>query len=126
MLKKQLERKDMESILLKKLREVERRGYSQDSNKKRYIVILECHKEYDWNITTMCHILDIGRSSYYKWYNHRESSEEELNRTLSILIFKAETVSENILDRNLTSLSPNEKWLTDVSEFKVCHVWDVV
>jgi len=37
LLKKQLERKDMENILLKKLKEIERRGYSQGSNKKRNI-----------------------------------------------------------------------------------------
>lgn len=34
LLKKQLERKDMENILLKKLKEIERRGFSQGSNKK--------------------------------------------------------------------------------------------
>lgn len=35
LLKKQLERKDMENTLLKKLKEIERRGYSHGSNKKR-------------------------------------------------------------------------------------------
>lgn len=35
------------------------------------------------------------------------------------LYSKAETVSENILDKNFTSLRLNEKWLTDMSEFKV-------
>lgn len=34
-LKQQLEHKEMESILLKKLEEIERRGYSRASNKKR-------------------------------------------------------------------------------------------
>lgn len=35
LLKKQLERKDMENTLLKKLKEIERRGYSRGSNKKQ-------------------------------------------------------------------------------------------
>lgn len=135
---------------------------------------MECHDYYDWSISTMCTILEIGRSSYYKWLNHEETSEEKLNKELIELIkfhntdskgilgyrrmtawinekdgysvnhkrikrlmdvvnIKAvirekrkafvsstqETISKNELDRNFLAVRPNEKWLTDVSEFKV-------
>jgi len=122
----------------------------------------------------MCEILLIPHSSYYKWLNHTETSEEMLNHELSqiILEYHAEfkgilgyrrmtlwinkrnqsnynvkrirrlmnlmgissvirrkrkgymkhqpqMTAENILSRNFKASHPNEKWLTDITEFKL-------
>lgn len=34
------------------------------------------------------------------------------------ILFTSETVTENVLKREFYATAPNEKWLTDVTEFK--------
>lgn len=64
----------------------------------------------------MCHILDVGLSSYYKWYNHKESSEEEFNRTLIELIKHYHTETKGILGyRRMTA------WINEKHGYNVNH-----
>ena len=51
----------------------------------------------------MCKQLEISRAAYYKWL-HRDTPEQE---------------AENKLKRDFNATAPNEKWSTDVTEFKV-------
>ena len=122
----------------------------------------------------MCKVLEIARSSYYKWTHRVETNSEienhelcnlildydemfghilgyrrmtdwinELNsvqynpkrihRLMKMLGVKSvirqkskkysrstpEITAENILNRNFFASKPNEKWLTDVTEFKI-------
>jgi putative transposase len=138
-----------------------------------YIVIAELNREKDYPIEKICHVLNLNRSSYYKWLNRcksvREAENEDLlhkigyiyaefngiygyrritdelnsqygtqynykriHRLTRIVGLQAvirrkrpkyqrstpEITAENILNREFTAEGLNEKWLTDVTEFK--------
>ena len=71
----------------------------------KYLAIQHFHAEKGWSIRWMCRQLGISKAAYYKWL-HRSAV--------------------NVLKRDFNASSPNEKWVTDVTEFKwyegpVCH-----
>ena len=125
-------------------------------------------------VVLVCHILDLNRSSYYKWKKRVKPAKEVQDETVCKLISeydvtfkhtlgyrrmtlfinrlnqtkysnqyihrlmkhlnikslirrkkynyiksKPEQTAENILNRDFTTNKPNEKWLSDVTEFKV-------
>ena len=137
-----------------------------------YICVQEMHKE-GYAITELCDILNLNRSSYYKWTHRSKSSSEleneallhdigliyaehngtygyrriadEYNAThekqynlkrfyrlvhivglLAVIRRKRpayqrstpEVTAENILNREFTANTVNEKWCTDVTEMK--------
>lgn len=137
-----------------------------------YLCVQEMHKE-GYAIAEICEILDLNRSSYYKWMNRAKSRREaeneallhnigriyaehngtfgyrriadEYNATherqynvkrfyrlvhivglLAVIRRKRpayqrsspEVMAENILNREFTAKTVNEKWCTDVTEMK--------
>lgn len=131
-------------------------------------------KDKGYSIVQICKVLDISRSSYYKYknrsqpekekqdellcslineyhltfdgilgyrrmtmfinrLNHKSFSEGYIHRLMNILgltarirrkkvnrkKIKPEYTKENILSRDFASKLPNEKWLTDVTEFSI-------
>lgn len=132
------------------------------------------HEEENYNISALCKVMNIARSSYYKWlkressnrqlenedlaekiklmqiknngilgsrrmkifinrkygtnYNHKRirrimkilgiSSIIRRKRTCCTIRSPKEQAAENILNRDFTANTYNEKWLTDVTEFK--------
>ena len=140
-----------------------------------YIAIKELSTEHpEYSVCSMCEILKINRAAYYKWKNHRNSKNDQLNEQIANAALKIHGehpdmgyrrirdtlehdynitvndkrvlricrkrkirsyikhryncctkpasdpayIAENILNRDFKSDTPNEKWLTDVSEFK--------
>ena len=138
-----------------------------------YVAIRYLHETEKYPILKLCTVLNISRSSYYKWLKRKPSAnqlqneaiigwirelyEEQngilgyrqmtiaINRThnvsynkkrirrlMQILGLKSicrikkktyipstpETEAENVLNREFYADAPNEKWLTDVTEFK--------
>ncbi len=140
-----------------------------------YTAIKELSEEHDdYPVSEMCRILGINRAAYYKWKNHGNSQNDNLNELIAQKVEKIHAehpdmgyrrirdtlehdhdinvndkrilrvcrkkkiqsyvkhryncctkpasdpayVAENILNREFKSDRPNEKWLTDVSEFK--------
>ena len=137
------------------------------------MAIKELNEEKGYPISALCGILNLNRSSYYKWLN-RDSSKQEVKdrrlieclctlhqesngifgyRRMQINLWRRyglnvnkkriyrvmraidmksvirrkrsnylkstpEITAENILNRNFTAVELNEKWLTDVTEFK--------
>ncbi len=94
--------------------------------------------EHGYLISALCKIGNISRAAYYKWL-HREipTYETENKRVLRICRKKGikstikyasngctrqaanpQFIAENILNREFSADSPNQKWLTDVTEFK--------
>lgn len=139
----------------------------------KYLAIQRLHEKKKYPITTLCDILGLNRSSYYKWLSrdadaqeakdsvliericilHEESNRifgyrrmqmnlkrrfgQVVNKKRVYRVMKAmgmesvirrkrpnyirstpEITAENILGRKFTADSLNEKWLTDVTEFK--------
>jgi len=131
-------------------------------------------KDKGYSIVQICKVLDISRSSYYKYknrsqpekekqdellcslineyhltfdgilgyrrmtmfinrLNHKSFSEGYIHRLMNVLgltarirrkkvnrkKIKPEYTKENILSRDFASKLPNEKWLTDVTEFSI-------
>ena len=139
----------------------------------KYLAIKSLHEKKKYPIATLCDILELNRSSYYKWLS-RDTSEQEAKDTeltqrictlyqesngifgyrrmkLNLLrrfgmnvnkkrvyrVMRAiglksvirkkrpnyirstpEVTAENVLGRKFTAHRLNEKWLTDVTEFK--------
>ncbi|MGR6837494.1 IS3 family transposase [Syntrophomonas erecta] len=140
---------------------------------KLYLTVKELHENKAYPVKDICRILDLNRSSYYKWLHRSKSAREyenedllhklgylyaefngiygyrrltdELNAryetsynykriyrltrlvNLNAVIRRKrpqyqrstpEVTAENILNRDFTAEKLNEKWLTDVTEFK--------
>ena len=138
-----------------------------------YIAIRYLHDTQKYPILKLCAVLNIKRSSYYKWLKRNPSTNQlqneeiigwvkelyeeqngilgyrqmtitinrvhsvcynkkRIRRLMQILGLKSvcrvkkksyipstpETEAENVLNREFYADAPNEKWLTDVTEFK--------
>ena len=140
-----------------------------------YLAIKELSEEHtDYPISEMCRILDVNRAAYYKWKNHSNSENDELNERIAEKIMRIHDdhpdmgyrrirdtlehdfdisvndkrvlricrikkiqsrikhkyncctkpasdpayIAENVLNREFKSEKLNEKWCTDVTEFK--------
>ena len=138
-----------------------------------YIAIRYLHDTQKYPILKLCAVLNINRSSYYKWLKRNPSTNQlqneeiigwvkelyeeqngilgyrqmtitinrvhsvcynkkRIRRLMQILGLKSvcrvkkksyipstpETEAENVLNREFYADAPNEKWLTDVTEFK--------
>ena len=139
----------------------------------KYIAVKSLHDEKAYPITTLCDILELNRSSYYKWLKRDQSAQEakdaelikriielyqesngifgyrrmkinlmrrfnlrcnkkRVYRVMEVIGLKSvirrkrpsyvkstpKIVAENVLSRNFAADKLNEKWLTDVTEFK--------
>lgn len=144
-------------------------------NQDSYVAIKEVSIEHsEYPVSIMCEILGINRAAYYKWKNHVNSKNDDLNELVEEKILEVHDkhpdmgyrrirdtlehdyninvndkrvlrvcrkkkiqscikhkyncctkpasdpayISENILNREFRADKPNQKWLTDVSEFK--------
>ena len=138
-----------------------------------YIAIRYLHDTENYPIIKLCAVLNINRSSYYKWIKRKSSTNQlqneeiigwikelyeeqngilgyrqmtitinrvhkvcynkkRIRRLMQILGLKSvcrvkrkayipstpEMEAENVLNREFYAYAPNEKWLTDVTEFK--------
>lgn len=140
-----------------------------------YIAIKELSAEHPaYSIRMLCEISGVNRAAYYKWKNHKNSKNDDLNERIANKIMEIHDahpdmgyrrirdtlehdhgidvndkrvlrvcrkkkvqsyikhryngctkpasdpayIAENVLNRDFKSERPNEKWLTDVSEFK--------
>ncbi|MBR3918167.1 MAG: IS3 family transposase [Clostridia bacterium] len=95
------------------------------------IKLAELIKEYDERFN---HILGYRRmTSWINHFNHTKYSKNRVHRIMKKLGIhsvirkkkkkyastKPDEVAENILQRNFYATSPNQKWATDVTEFKI-------
>ena len=54
-----------------------------------YLAIKELSEEHtDYPISEMCRILDVNRAAYYKWKNHSNSENDELNERIAEKIMR--------------------------------------
>lgn len=98
---------------------------------KKNIELAELIKEYDERFN---HILGYRRmTSWINHFNHTNYRQKRIHRIMKKLnihsvirkkkkkykFSNSEAVAENILQRDFYATAPNEKWATDVSEFKV-------
>lgn len=93
--------------------------------------IAELIKEYDEHFN---HILGYRRmTSWINHFNHTNYSQNRIHRIMKKLEFhsvirrkkkkytysKPDETAENILQRDFYATAPNQKWTTDVTEFKI-------
>ena len=148
-------------------------GLSLVRLENNYLAVKHLYEEKGYPVITLCNILKLNRSSYYKWLRRDNSIQEakdkklinlmcilhqehngifgyrrmqinlkrrfnlhcnkkRIYRVMSAIGMKSvirrkkpsyvkstpEFTAENILNRNFTAEHLNEKWLTDVTEFK--------
>jgi Transposase and inactivated derivatives len=148
-------------------------GLSLVRQEPEYLAIQTLHEQEHYPVETLCDILALNRSSYYKWLKGDRSAQESKDKVLidcicilyqesngifgyrrmqlnlkrrfelhcnkkrvyrvmraigmksvirrkrpSYVRSTPEVVAENILARNFMAENLNEKWLTDVTEFK--------
>ena len=48
-----------------------------------FITIKECHTEYNYTVEWLCNLLNINRSSYYKWLKRKPSKRQLENEQLA-------------------------------------------
>lgn len=54
-----------------------------------YIAIKELSEEHsEYPVSTMCEILKINRAAYYKWKNHANSKNDDLNELIAEKVLK--------------------------------------
>lgn len=98
---------------------------------KENIELANLIKEYDEKFK---HILGYRRMTYWiNHFNHTNYSKKRVYRIMKklniysairkkkkkYLSVKSQTVAENLLQRDFFATTPNQKWATDVTEFKV-------
>ena len=98
---------------------------------KENIELANLIKEYDEKFK---HILGYRRMTYWiNHFNHTNYSKKRVYRIMKklniysairkkkkkYLSVKSQTVAENLLQRDFYATTPNQKWATDVTEFKV-------
>jgi len=139
-----------------------------------YKAIRDCHHEKAYPIDELCSLLNVSRSSYYKWASGKSSDRLRENEAIAEIVERIHTerpdkgyrrinddlrhdhnihvndkrilricrkksikstikyrshgctrraknpqyLAENLLSRKFHADTPNEKWLTDVTEFK--------
>ena len=98
---------------------------------KENIKLAELIKEYDERFN---HILGYRRmTSWINYFNHTNYKKKRVHRIMKKLNIHSvirkkkkkyksstpETVAENKLKRDFYATAPNEKWATDVTEFKI-------
>ena len=118
-------------------------------HESKYLAIEYFHTEKNWSIGWMCKHLEVARAAYderfshilgYRrmtsWINHFNQTKYSKNRVHRIMkklgihsvIRKkkkkyrnanADETTQNILQRDFYATAPNQKWATDVTEFKV-------
>ena len=116
--------------------------------RRAYAAIREAHEETGYPIELACKLLHAARSAYHKWasgkLSQRAAENERLAEKLEQLHAESpdkgyrrlnddlrnnnrgctrhaknpQYLAENLLDRKFYAAKPNEKWLTDVTEFK--------
>ena len=80
----------------------EERLISQIRLQWRYTIIEEMSTTDTFPIVLLCEIAQVSRVAYYKWLKRTVSVREE----------------ENLMNREFSASRPDEKWCTDVTEFK--------
>ena len=148
-------------------------GLNRVRQENKYFAIQSLHQEKGYPIQKLCEILQLNRSSYYKWLKRDQHEQEEKDqllieklyalqqeyngilgyRRMQLYLFRRfgmscnrkrvyrimhaigmkavirkkrpgyirstpEVTAENILGRDFAAQGVNEKWLTDVTEFK--------
>lgn len=176
LLKAEKKRQQMKIDLLKKTRRNREKVTLKSIRQLHsYIAIKELSTEHpEYSIRMLCEMSGINRAAYYKWKNHKNSENDDLNERIADKIMEIHKshpdmgdrrirdtlkhdheidvndkrvmrvcrkkkvqsyikhrynyctkpasdpayIAENVLDRDCKSERSNEKWLTDVSEFK--------
>lgn len=83
LLQAQIKDKEMEIALLKKIERIGEVGcLSGVRQEKKHLAVRSVHEEKHYSVNRLCDILNLNRSSYYKWLRRKESQVETENRRI--------------------------------------------
>ena len=112
-------------IFKKIRRDREEAGLSLVRHEHIYQAIKEEHEAHNYPITELCKLGRVSRAAYYKWLNREIPENEKENQRIAEVIESIHKESPDKGYRRIRDdleryhdIDVNEKWLTDVTEFK--------
>ena len=78
--------------------------FSRAKQEAKYITVKELHEDKNYSIKWMCRELNISRTAYYKWCNHKVSKQEQDDIELAEHIREMHEIYHGVLGyRRMTS-----------------------
>ena len=73
-------------------------------------------------ISTLCRVLRVNRSSYYKFLNHLDSSREQENRIIRTHILEIYAKTDKRLGAHKINLCLKRDYCINISDGRVCRL----
>ncbi|MEC0207405.1 IS3 family transposase [Paenibacillus ehimensis] len=86
----------------------------------------DLHDTKTYPISQLCEMMGIGRSSYYKWCNRRESDNEKFNRELLPLIRDAYEEKDGILGYRQMTIKLNREHNWSVNYKRIYRLMNIL
>lgn len=91
-----------------------------------YFAISDLNSEKLYSISQLCKILGIQRSSYYKWLNRKESTNEKLNKDLIPMIKDAYEERNGILGYRQMTIKLNRECNLNVNHKRIYRLMHIL
>ena len=99
---------------------------SQVRSENIYIAIRDLHDTEKYPITELCKVAGIQRSSYYKWLNRKESTNEKFNKELIPLIKDAYEERNGILGYRQMTIKLNREHNLKVNHKRIYRLMNIL
>lgn len=99
---------------------------SQVRNKSKYLAVKELSCEKGYPIVTLCQILNVQRSAYYKWINRVPSMNEMFNKSLIKIIKQNYEEREGILGYRQMTIKINREENVVVNHKRVYRLMTIL
>ena len=91
-----------------------------------YLAIYVLNSTKSYPISELCKIIGIQRSSYYKWMNRKESTNEKLNKELIPMIKDAYEERNGILGYRQMTIKLNRECNLNVNHKRIYRLMDIL
>jgi len=99
---------------------------SQVRNEVIYLAIKDLHDTKFYPISQLCDLIEIQRSSYYKWLDRKQSDNEALNKRLLPLIKEAYEEKNGILGYRQMTIKLNREHDLNVNHKRIYRLMDIL
>lgn len=91
-----------------------------------YLAIYDLNREKSYSISELCKIISIQRSSYYKWLNRKESTNETLNKELLSMITDAYEERNGILGYRQMTIKLNREHPLNINHKRIYRLMHIL